>query len=233
VRHNACALNPKQMINPFKFYITLSLIAVEFCNAQADKITIDFIANAGLHITDGRSDIYFDFPYKSGAHHYMKYDPAEITKIRDSSVFIFTHKHSDHYSRRLVKRTRGKVYTPWNAQKLGELNHSVNNFNIQFFRTSHRFSFRHCSYLISWHGVRIFISGDTGASETIVAADSLDWAFIPVWLLIDAKKKNTSIRTQMTGIYHIGPRDKITTTNPKILLLDKQGEKITIPFKHI
>ena len=77
-----------------------------------------FIGNAGFHMTDGNTNIYFDFPYKSGAYGYMKYSENELSKIKDNAVFIFTHKHADHYAKKLVRKLKGKVYAGSNRKKI-------------------------------------------------------------------------------------------------------------------
>jgi L-ascorbate metabolism protein UlaG (beta-lactamase superfamily) len=225
-------LNRTHMKSCYKFFLMMvglaGLPGPGF--SQSNEIKITFIANCGLYLTDGNSTIYVDFPYKSGAYMYAKYDRSEIDSLKDNAIFIFTHKHRDHYSRRLVKKCKGKVYGPWNAKKLEQLDSSIQDISIQPFVTEHRFSSNHCSYLITWHGKKIFISGDTEHAETIAALTDLDWAFIPVWLLMDARKKGLKIDAKMIGLYHIGPKERITTADPKIHLMVKQGEVISIPY---
>lgn len=226
--------------NPFKF-ILLNFTLMLFLNSahsQTNEITIRFIGNCGLYMTDGNSNIYLDFPYKSGAHHYMEYNLAELDSLKDHPVFIYTHRHSDHFSgklvRRLSKKLGGQIFTPKNAESLTKLNHELKDFTIETFQTKHRFSFNHYSYLITWHNKKFFISGDTENSEVIASLKDIDWAFVPIWLLMDAREKGIKLYTlsKMLAVYHIGPRDKITTdgTNPQLKLLDKQGETIAIPY---
>ena len=45
--------------------------------AQGKEIRIKFIGNCGLYMTDGETNIYSDFPYKSGAFNYMEFDAWE------------------------------------------------------------------------------------------------------------------------------------------------------------
>lgn len=212
-----------------KLLIIMVVCISSSCLSQSNEIKIRFIANCGLYITDGASDIYFDFPYKSGAHHYMKYHKSEIDSIKNDPVFIFTHKHSDHYSGK-VKKLKGRVFGPWNVKKLEELNHSIRDFSIQSFKTKHRFSFNHYSYLITWHNKKIYINGDTGDTGPASKIAQIDWAFVPVWIIVNAKKNDVKIDAKMFGLYHIGPRDKITSENPKIHLMNKQGEVISVPY---
>lgn len=211
-----------------------SLCFLQFASAQANEIKIRFIANSGFSMSDGHSTIYIDFPYKSGFYNYSEYDPSEVENIRDSSVLIFTHRHPDHYSgklvRKLEKKKAVKAYGPWNVDQLSKLGSFIHDFSIQAYQTKHRLSSHHCSYLVTWHGRRIFISGDTEHAETIATLNDMDWAFVPVWLLLDANDKNIKIKAKMVGLYHIGTKDHITVDNPKIKLLDQAGYVITVTY---
>ncbi|MCK9282488.1 MAG: hypothetical protein M0P71_17880 [Melioribacteraceae bacterium] len=227
------------MKNLVKIAGFLTLIGVSNVTlSQTTEIKIRFIGNCGLYMTDGNSNIYIDFPYKSGAHNYMEYDLSELDSVKGNPIFIYTHKHSDHFAGRLVKKLAkklgGKIYSPWNVKELLKLNDELKDFKIEVYKTKHRFSINHYSYLITWHNKKIFISGDTEHAETISTLKDIDWAFIPVWLLMDANEKGIKLKevSKLFAIYHIGPGDKITNDNNdhRIKLLDKQGEIITIPY---
>lgn len=206
--------------------------------SQTSEIKIRFIGNCGFSMTDGISNIYIDFPYKSGAHNYMEYELSELDSVKVNPIFIYTHKHSDHFSgklvRKLAKKLGGKIYNPWNIKELLKLNNKLKDFTIEVFKTKHRFSINHYSYLATWHNKRIFISGDAEHAETIAVLKDIDYAFIPVWILMDANEKGIKLGnvSKMFAIYHIGPGDRITNDikDPKIKLLNKQGEIITIPY---
>jgi L-ascorbate metabolism protein UlaG (beta-lactamase superfamily) len=226
----------RQFLKTFGLLILISFSNVTF--SQTTQINIRIIGNCGLYITDGISNLYIDFPYKSGAHHYMKYNLSELDSVKNNPVFIYTHKHSDHFSGRLVKKLAkklsGNIYSPWNVQALIKLNDKLKDFTIVAFKTKHRFSINHYSYLITWHHKKIYISGDTENAQTIATLKDIDWAFIPVWLLMNANEKGIKLKdvSKMFAIYHIGPGDHITKddNDPRIKLLDKQGEIITIPY---
>lgn len=183
------------------------VFVANFGFAQTNEIKIKFIGNCGLYISDGTTNVYTDFPYKSGAHNYMEFDSAELDSIKENSIFIFTHKHADHYSakeiKKVIKEKNGRKYGSWNIEELKSLEESIPNFSIQAFKTSHKFSLNHYSYLITWHGKKIFLSGDTESAETISTIENMDWAFIPYWILIDAKENDIEIDTKMYGIYHL------------------------------
>lgn len=219
-------------------FFTLFLFVTIGSFAQTKAITIRFIGNCGLSLTDGTSNIYIDFPYKSGAHHYSEYNLSELDSVKEKPIFIYTHKHSDHFSgklvRRLIRKLDGQLFTPKNAAELKQLSQEIPDFSIETFKTSHRFSFNHYSYLITWHGKQFFFSGDTENAETIATLSNLDIAFIPVWLILDANEKGIKIQplTNLIAVYHIGPRDQIkfSEPNPKLKLLNQQGEVLSIEY---
>lgn len=205
-----------------------------FNSSQAQEIKIRFIGNCGLHMTDGQSNIYIDFPYKSGAHKYMEYNKAEIDSIRENSVFIFTHRHADHYSKKILKKLQGKKIDPSNIFELRSLSDLVTNFNITAFKTEHKvygIPFKHYSYLITWHDKKIYFAGDTGDLEEISKLKDIDWAFVNPWLYMNAQNKEISIDAKNFGMYHLYPDQKIYGKIPSnLLILNKQGEIIKIPY---
>ncbi len=204
-------------------------------SAFSNEITVKFIGNCGLHFTDGTTNIYTDFPYKSGAYNYMEYDAVELDNIQENSTFIFTHKHADHYSgkevRKALKTKNGKKYGKWNISKLEKLKETIPDFDIQVFKTKHRFSFSHYSYLITWHGKKIFLSGDTESAATIGNVKGIDWAFIPYWILADAAENDIKIDAKRRVLYHLYPNQKISGEIPEdMIVLDKQNKVIKIQY---
>lgn len=214
---------------------TAFFLLVDILVAQSNAITVRFIGNCGLYMTDGNLDVYVDFPYKSGAFGYMEYPTCEIDSIRANATHIFTHRHPDHYRKKLVKRLSGTVYGPWKVRKkrradLSAPAYSAAKFTVETFRTKHRFASHHFSYLITWHGKRIYLSGDTERAETIAKVTAMDLAFVPPWILIDAKEKNIKIDAQRFAVYHLYPNQKVTTDSPKINILGTQGEVLELPY---
>ena len=172
----------KKICNGVVLILALVIIS-NIAIGQSNEITIRFIGNCGLHMTDGTTDIYTDFPYVSGFNQYMEYDDSELDDIKENSFFIFTHNHPDHYSKkrmkRILKEKNGMKYGNWNISELEDLGRSISDFQIQAFKTRHFLSRRHYSYLITWHGKKIFLSGDTEHPETIAKIKDMDWAFMP------------------------------------------------------
>ena len=219
-----------------KLVFIITLIGVSnFGFSQSNEIEIKFIGNCGLYLSDGNSNLYIDFPYKSGAYGYMKYDQIEIDSIKENSIFLFTHRHADHYSKKILKQIKGKhkgkIFGSWNTKKFEKINNSIDNFKIETFKTKHRFTFKHYSYLITWHGKRLFLSGDTETADLIATIKDINWSFVPYWIVLDAKEKKLKIDTEKFCIYHLYPNQKINNLAPeKIILLNKQGEVIKIQY---
>ncbi len=236
-KHPRC---PQYKTTNMKRIFTLIFCLVSaFGFSQSNEIKIEFLGNCGLHFTDGTTNIYADFPYKSGAHGYMEFEESELDSIKENSIFIFTHKHSDHYSKKNIKKVikakNGKEYGPWNITELEKLGKSIPNFSVKAFKTKHKFSLNHYSYLITWHDKKIFLSGDTESAETIGKIKNIDWAFVPYWILVDAKENKIEIDTKMYGIYHLATVqipsakenwDKIDNIQP----LTEQGGIIKIEY---
>lgn len=224
-------------MNSFYFKNGLVIVFILLSNlgfGQSKEIKIKFIGNCGFHMTDGINNFYIDFPYKSGAHNYMKYDDKEIEEVKNKFIFIFTHKHSDHYSKKIVKRYNGQKFGPWNISKLVKLHESIPNFEIKAFKTKHKvfgISFKHYSYLIKWHNKKIYISGDTGDLDDLAKIKNVEWTFLNPWIYRNANNTKLVIDTKNIGIYHLYPNQEIDVNNPENhFLLKNQGEVINIPY---
>ena len=97
--------------------------------------------------------------------------------------------------------------------------------------TKHRFSLKHYSYVIEWHGKKLFVSGDTEHPETIGLIKGIDYAFVPTWILFYANEKHLSIDAKTKVIYHVYPNEKIEEkANADFIIFDKQGMQIKIPY---
>jgi L-ascorbate metabolism protein UlaG (beta-lactamase superfamily) len=215
-----------------RFFLTLFFSLFSLISfSQPGIIHITFIGNCGFFMTDGKINMYLDFPYKSGAHDYMTYDVKQLDSIHGHSIFLFTHGHADHYSKKLFKKTNQKLFGPWpvtlylsgkRKYTLKALNDSMPDFSITEFKTKHSFSLEHYSYLIVWNGKRIFISGDAETCDTVCKMKNLDLVIAPYWVFTDARSRQMKIDTKKVILCHHRTRDEITT----------QDEKITIPVQN-
>jgi len=75
---------------PTIFTLLLLVVGNARLSAQIAEIKIKFIGNCGMYLTDGKQNIYLDFPYKSGAFNYMKYAKSEVDSIK-KMPFLFLH----------------------------------------------------------------------------------------------------------------------------------------------
>lgn len=132
--------------------------------------------------------------------------------------------------KQILKKKHGNKYGKWNLNELENLSNTIPDFEIKAYKTKHIFSFAHYSFLITWHGKKIYLSGDTEHPETIVTMNNLDWAFIPAWLIKNIVEAGKDIDTKKLGIYHIGPKDHVNITGERVLMLNEQGKIITIPY---
>lgn len=203
--------------------------------SQLNEIRIKFIGNCGLYMTDGLLDLYIDFPYKSGFMNYMTYNEAEIESIKPNAMFLFTHKHPDHYSikkmREVLRKKKGKKFGKWNLKKLQKFCESTADFNVQAIQTDHSLSIKHFSYIITWHGKKFYISGDEESTAKILSVVDLDWAFVPYWLLNRVIEQKAQIDAQMVGVYHFFPGTTVNNSNPKQYKpLLEQGEIISVSY---
>ena len=221
--------------------LTIALpFVLSFGFSQTKNIKIAFMGNCGLHMTDGVTDFYIDFPYKSGAHGYMEFDDTALDGIKENAIFIFTHKHADHFSKKHLKKVMkvkgGQAFGVSNISALEQLGTTLPDFDIQAYKTDHTvfgISFRHYSYLITWHNKKIYVSGDTTHPETIGKLEGIDLAFVPYWILKNAKAQHITIDAKMFAIYHLHP-DQIPSAKKNWDTIDhmkpmvNQGDIITI-----
>lgn len=201
---------------------------------QSGNIHVRYIGNCGMQLSDGELDVFVDFPYKSGAYGYMTYDSIQLGRIPEGAIFIFTHRHADHYSKKLVKPYKARVYGPWKnkVKTAGDtiINDTAHAFIVQAYSTKHRFARYHYSYLITWHGKRIFISGDTTNPETAGSIPQMDIAFAPTWLLTNAFDQHIKLHADRFAVYHLYPDQQVPVEDDRIQLMRQQDEVITIPY---
>src|SRR6185295_719368 len=75
------------------------------------KLQAQFIGNMAFAITDGKTALYTDFPYESGAFGYMSYDFAKVPKA-PGSLCLYTHGHRDHFDAALFAKMDAKAIAP-------------------------------------------------------------------------------------------------------------------------
>ena len=183
--------------------------------AAAPKLQAQFIGNMAFAITDGKTVIYTDFPYESGAFGYMSYDFARIPKA-PGSLFLITHGHKDHFDPALFAKMDGKVIAPPKlaatlpaarvipfAPKM-----TYRDITVESYPTPHGDT-DHASYLVTWHGLRLYFTGDTESTDQLLAMKNLDDAFVSPWLLEKVAQKKGRIDARTVICYHHRGDEKI------------------------
>jgi len=203
-----------------------------FCSfAAAEQLDFRFIGNMAFHITDGSTSLLTDFPYTSGAFGYMKYSLTDTGPVRDGLCLI-THAHADHWDPALFSQTQYTIIAP--PEILTTINSGkkvpferlmkYKNIRIEAFATPHKGE--HYSYLVIWNGIRMFFTGDTEETTTLLSMKKLDVAFISPWLLNSLKARNARIDAKKVFVYHHTEKEAIVDYQNRIV--PNQGDTFRI-----
>jgi L-ascorbate metabolism protein UlaG (beta-lactamase superfamily) len=176
---------------------------------QGQSLDITFIGNEAVAVSDGRLLLVTDFPYRSGAFGYMKYDPASVQPAGRQVVLLITHRHDDHFDPKLLRDSTWRVIAPAEVtRKLppgtavpADSAVRVGGVVIRPIQTAHG-DVQHQSYLLEISGRRLFFVGDTDNPTALLAQRSLDIAFVTPWLWKAARERNARIDAQQVVIYH-------------------------------
>ena len=216
-------------IKQFLFILLISEVAF------AGNLSFQFIGNMAFSISDGKTTLYSDFPYESGAFDYMKYDLKSL-KISDNAVCLITHAHRDHWANELFKPLKLKIIGPPEVLKAVNPSRIIpfakeityEGIHVQPLETPHA-NLTHYSYLVTWHGIRMYFSGDTEEIKTLLAMKNLDVAFISPWLARSLSTNKQTVDAKKIVIYHHADGEKVVA--PKNGIVPKQGETFQIPFR--
>jgi len=172
-------------------------------SAALSATTLDarFIGNSAFELSDGTATILLDFPYKSGAFGYMTFPDRELHPRKDS-LCLFTHRHDDHFDASQVARIGCSVAGPAEVQATVDASlragpgptWDFHGATIECLATPHA-QVEHCSYLINWHGLRFFISGDIEGLQPLEPFPAgVDVLFLPAWLASELKARRSDSR---------------------------------------
>ncbi len=211
--------------------IYLLMVVSTVLAGQNDTLRIRFIGNAAFELSDGETTLVTDFPYRSGAFGYMSYDMAAV-QLPASAVSVITHHHADHFDGNLARAHGWRVIGPPDVTSQvppdrvlgGRTETRVGRFTISSIRTPHVPA--HHSYVISWRGKRIFLTGDTEDPATLLAAQNLDVAFVTPWLLCTITRSGQRVPARMVVLHHQAPGEGPGGCGDPRLL--RQGETIAV-----
>jgi L-ascorbate metabolism protein UlaG (beta-lactamase superfamily) len=185
-----------------------------------------------FHITDGETVLLTDFPYESGAFGYMKWQPAAVPPIKNGLALV-THRHRDHFApeglapyevtvagpTEVLRLVKGKPTLPVTAAT------AYRGLQIQARPTPHG-DLEHFSYLVAWHGLRLYFTGDTDEPADLLAARDLDVAFVSPWLLATVKKAGARIDSRRVVAYHQEDGETVVDHQKRRVLA--QGESFAL-----
>ena len=216
------------------------LILVALCApVNAGELKFTFIGNMAFHISDGETTLLSDFPYTSGAYGYMEYDMENVPAIVDA-VHLITHFHGDHWNVRLFRNMeqKTKIIAPPGITKRLDQKRVIpfsptelvkyKRIEVQAIAMPHNLAPEHFSYLVTWHGKRLYFIGDTETPADILKQKNIDVLFISPWVIRTIERQNLSLDTKELVMYHQKVGEEVVPfQNYKRMI---EGESFTIEF---
>ena len=213
------------------------LLTILLATATAPPPTADlkvtFIGNAAVHVTDGKTTLITDFPYRPGAFGYMSYDIGRVPTGGENTAVLITHAHADHFAPELLRGRPWKLYGPQFARAVagGQVLTPgkpalYGDFEILPIVTPHG-DIEHYSYLVTWRGRKLYFSGDTESDEALLRMQGLDAAFVSPWLLFGVAKAGKRVDAKKIVVYH----HRADQTKPPYpgSVVPKQGDTFSVP----
>jgi L-ascorbate metabolism protein UlaG (beta-lactamase superfamily) len=193
-----------------------------------------FIGNMAWSISDGLFTLMSDFPYDSGAvSGYMTYDAAaEVKSPTAQTLALITHRHGDHWSPTLFAKTNWRIVAPRDVTATLPRDRVVpvsprfpyGPLRIDAIETPHA-NIGHYSYVVAWHGKRLYFSGDTASPAHLIALKNLDVAFVSPWLYRAVLKNASRVDAKRVVIYHHEPNEGVPECRSGCYL-PRQGESL-------
>jgi L-ascorbate metabolism protein UlaG (beta-lactamase superfamily) len=210
--------------------LILALLTV----AQRPALDVRFIGNMAVSLTDGTVTVITDFPYESGYDGAMTYAASEIRSSTNTTLALITHRHRDHWLAALFTPTAWKVAGPSDvtaglpADRIVPLGATTTfgPVTIERVETPHA-DVGHHSYIVTWHGRRMYFSGDTESPDSLAAAKNLDAAFVSSWLYRSALRRGVRIDAKQIVIYHHHPGERVAKCGSGCSV-PQQGQRIRI-----
>ena len=169
--------------------ILVAAALVFAASMESPTLEARFIGNMAFAISDSVTTLMTDFPYESGYSRYMEYAASELRSRTPTTLSLITHRHRDHWEPTLFAKTGWNLVGPDDvvanvpAHRVVPLAESTTfgSIHIQRFHTPHA-GIGHHSYVVTWHGKRLYFVGDTESTDTVMASKNLDIAFLSPWV---------------------------------------------------
>jgi hypothetical protein len=217
---------------------TALLVVAAFVRAdgggtKAIPLMATFIGNMAFAITDGTTTIYTDFPYESGYSGYMTYDFAGVPKVQ-GALCLVTHGHRDHFDAPLFSGMDAVLIAPPDVEARVPKERTIpfapkmryRDVAIEAFSTPHA-AIGHASYLVTWHGLRLYFTGDTDDVDQLLAMKDLDVAFVSPWLIEKVAERKGRIGARQIVCYHHQTGEKVPALQNRVV--PAQGETLALP----
>ncbi len=180
---------------------------------RSDTLTVTFIAHSAFRITDGATTLFVDFPYRPGQHGVDAYDP-DAWRPNHVVVCLITHGHYDHFDTTRYLRTPWSLIAPPKlAFGLSRTGHDVipvspdepvefEGITVEAFATPHD-EMEHQSYLVTWHGVRIYVTGDSRIPGPLDTVGPVDVVLLNARLAQDMAAEGRRIDARLVIVCHL------------------------------
>jgi beta-lactamase family protein len=186
----------------------IALLMAAAVPAVAGRLQFHFVGNMAFHVTDGRTVLVTDFPYRSGYSGYMTWRAQDVPDATGGLALV-THGHPDHFEAPLFERTDLTLIAPPDVLRRVSAARTIafaprmnfRDIEVQAQETPHA-GIGHCSYLVTWHGRRLYFTGDTESTEQLLQARGLDVAFVSPWLLRSVARQGARLDAAMVVVYH-------------------------------
>jgi L-ascorbate metabolism protein UlaG (beta-lactamase superfamily) len=214
-------------------YAALLLLASLARPAPAG-LEVRFIGNSAFEVSDGSATLLTDLPYESGAFGYMQFDRREL-RARDTSLCLFTHGHADHFDPSMLDEVGCSVAGPHEvisaaggrADLGGGPSWHFGGATVECIPSDHG-GVPHCSFLIEWHGKRLFFSGDIDTLDALLGVQPpLDAVFLPAWLASASPRARAKFPTARIVIHHHRTGEDLPDCGGCVV--PEQGSTFTIP----
>jgi hypothetical protein len=188
--------------------LVVATVVLLFCpalaSAQQPTLRFRFIGNEAFAITDGVSTIVTDFPYQSGYSGYMTYRWEDAARTAGPTTC------RDHFDAALAARLGCRVagpppvlaQVPADTRISLDVPATIGGARITAFVTPHGAERSHYSFLVEWHGTRMYFPGDTDDAATFLAQGPLDIAFVTTWLWQAVERRRAHIVAHRIVFYH-------------------------------
>ncbi|MFY9550135.1 MAG: hypothetical protein WAU32_03205 [Thermoanaerobaculia bacterium] len=210
----------------------MTILAASLSASEPARLEARFIGNMAFAISDETTTLYTDFPYESGAFGYMTYDFDAVPKA-SVALCLITHGHRDHFDAPLFLKMDAKIIAPPTLAAILPSARVIpfaptmvyRDIRVEALKTPHG-TMDHDSYLVTWHGLRLYFTGDTDSTERLLAAKNLDYAFVSPWLLEAVAGQKKRIDAREVIVYHQRADEKVPPIQNAVV--PKQGDTLVL-----